>query len=93
MHKSQFFSLYLSSKHHTALTNSVHTTAEIVTYSFTKPNKCTHKNKETDPVSFFIYYITQKIICNHPQSSPLLSVNTAAYDDATIQSNGVDHFL
>jgi len=58
-----------------------------------KPNKCTHKNKETDLVSFFIYDITQKIICDHTQSSPLLSVHTAAHDDATVQSNGADHFL
>jgi len=71
----------------------VYKRAEIITYSLTKPNKCTHKNKETDPVSLFIYYIIKKIISDHPQSSPLLNANTAAYDDATVQSNGADYFL
>lgn len=59
-------------------TYSVHKRAEIITY---------------DPVSLYIYYIIQKIIFDHPQSSLNLSVNTAAHDDSTVQSNSADHFL
>jgi hypothetical protein len=60
---------------------------EVCTRSDTKVTKLT--------LQLFIYII-QKIICDHPQSSPLLSLNAAAYDAATIatvQSNGADHFL
>lgn len=49
------------------------------------------KNK-TDPVTQFIYII-QKIICDRLHSSTLLSLNTAAYKTATVQSNGADYFL
>lgn len=46
-----------------------------------------HKNNETDAVVLLIYII-RKIIWDNPQS-----LNTAAYDAATVQSNGADHFL
>jgi hypothetical protein len=38
-------------------------------------------------------YIVQKTICDHPQSSPVLSLNTAAYDAATVRSDGAYHYL
>jgi len=51
-----------------------------------------HKNNNTDPVTRFIYII-QKIICERLQSSPLLSLNAAAYSAATVQSSAADYFL
>lgn len=50
------------------------------------------KNKEADVVNLFIYLI-QKFICDRPQIGPLLVLNTAAFEAATIQNNGTDHFL
>lgn len=54
--------------------------------------KVWHKNNKTDPVRHFIYII-QKIICDRLHSSPLLSLNTAAYNAATVQSSAADYFL
>jgi hypothetical protein len=34
-----------------------------------------------------------KIIFDHPQSDPFLSLNAAGYDAATVQSSDEDHFL
>ena len=33
-------------------------------------------------------YTVRKVICDRPQSSPLLSLNTAVYEAATVQSIG-----